>query len=142
MTQRKKIFPSEERENISTQFSETVSAASTFSSISSKPIQCLVCAEMFHTADELINHADDEHGLSIDAEKLTDPNEDDDFVKFLRSMNIDDEYLKERVRYYPENCDHIYERIKIRIIAQLKFNSWSMAIDRNLKENNLKDLKN
>ena len=115
-------------------FSDTVPAVS----ISSNLIQCVVCSETFYTAEELIEHAGTEHDLSINAEKLTDPNEDDAFLRFLRSMNIGEMYLKERVRYYPENSDHIFERIKIRIIAQMKFTSWSMAIERNMKENCIK----
>ena len=120
------------------QFSDSVPAVSTSSSRSSKSIQCLVCSENFYSADELIEHAGSEHDLSIDAETLSDSNENDDFVKFLRSMNIDDEYLKDREKYYPEKSDHLHERIKIRIIAQMKFSSHSLAIERNMKENDLK----
>ena len=116
----------------------TVPAVSTSSSRASNLIQCVVCSEMFYTAEELIKHAGTEHDLSMNAEKLTDPNEDDAFLRFLRSMNIGEMYLKERVRYYPENSDHIFERIKIRIIAQMKFTSWSIAIERNMKENCIK----
>ena len=44
-------------------------------------------------------------------------------------MKIEQQYLKERVKYYPKNCEHIYERINIRIIAQIKFLSHSKAIE-------------
>ena len=101
--------------------------------------ECLVCREKFNTASLLSEHADSEHELSIDAEKLTDPNEDDTFLKFLRSMNIDAEYLKQREKYYPENSDHIHERIKIRIISQIKFASHSRAIEYNMQENDFKN---
>ena len=45
--------------------------------------------------------------------------------------------MKDREKYYPEKSDHIHERIKIRIIAQMKFASHSLAIERNMKENDL-----
>ena len=35
--------------------------------------ECLVCREKFDTASLLSEHADAEHELSIDAEKLSDP---------------------------------------------------------------------
>ena len=101
---------------------------------------CLVCSENFITADELIAHAGTEHDLSIDPLKLIDPEEKDDFLKFLKSMNIDGEYLENREKFYPENSDHIHERIKIRIIAQMKFASWSRTIERNMEENDFKSV--
>ena len=101
---------------------------------------CLVCSENFGTADELMIHAGTEHDLSIDPLKLTDPDEKDDFLKFLKSMNIDGEYLEYREKFYPENSDHIHKRIKIRIIAQMQFASWSRTIERNMEENNFKSV--
>ena len=55
-------------------------------------------------------------------------------------MNIEEQYLKERIKYYPKNCDHIYERIKIRIIAQIKFLSHSKAIERCMENDDYKDV--
>ena len=104
---------------------------------SSQSIKCLICAETFRTAEDLVKHAGDDHDILIDAKKITDTNEDDSFLRFLKSMIIDQQYMEERVQYYPQNCDHIYERIKIRIIAQIKFLSHSRAIERNMQENNL-----
>ena len=112
----------------------------TSSSIALNSFKCLICAETCETAGDLVEHVNSEHDVSIDAEKLTDPNEEDDFLRFLKSMNIEEQYLKERVKYYPKNCDHIYERIKIRIIAQIKFLSHSKAIERNMENDDYKDV--
>ena len=104
------------------------------SSTATQSIKCLVCAKICDTADDLVTHAGAEHDLSIDVEKLSDLSEDDDFLRFLKSMNTEEDYLKERVKYYPENSDHVYERIKIRILAQIKFLSWSKTIERNMED--------
>ena len=122
------------------EFSDLTRAVSTMESGSTatQSIQCLICAKTCDTAGDLVNHTSAEHEVSMNVEKLTDPNEDDDFLRFLRSMNVDEQYLEERVQYYPRNCDHVFERIKIRILAQIKFSSFSKTIGQNMDEENYK----
>ena len=109
------------------------------SSIASQSVQCLICAETCKTADDLVEHAAAEHDISINVKKVTDFEERDSFLRFLKSMIVDQQYLEDRVKYYPENSDHIYERIKIRIIAQIKFLSFSRTFERNMRENDYKN---
>ena len=109
------------------------------SSIASRSVQCLICEKNCITAEDLAKHASAEHDVFIDVEKLADYNEEDNFLRFLKSMIIDQKYLEDRIKYYAKNSDHLYERIKIRIIAQIKFSSFSITIERNMNE---KDYKN
>ena len=99
----------------------------------SKLLECLVCSEKF-TAEDLVLHAVVDHELVMKLKKLKDPDDNDYFVKFLKSMVVGSDYLEERKKYYPEHWDHVDERIKIRIIAQIKFMSWSKMIERNMNQ--------
>ena len=45
-------------------------------------------------------------------------------------MNDDSDYLSEREKYFPQNFDHIEERIKIRLLAQKNFAFRSEAIEK------------
>ena len=47
---------------------------------------------------------------------------------------MNDKYINERRKLYPENWDHIEERIKIRLLAQKKLEICSERIEENLKE--------
>ena len=118
--------------------SQTYTDSST-SSIAFQSVQCLICEESFKTADDLAKHTAAEHDVSINVKKFTDFKEDDNFLRFLKSMIIDQQYLEERVKYYPKNSDHIYERIKIRIMAQIKFSSFSRTFERNMEENDYRN---
>ena len=109
------------------------------SSIASRSVQCLICEKNCITAEDLAKHAYAEHDVFMDVEKLADYNEEDDFLRFLKSMIIDQQYLEDRIKYYAKNSDHLYERIKIRIIAQIKFSSFSIAIERNMNKNDYKN---
>ena len=105
----------------------------------SQLLECLVCSEKF-TAEDLVLHAVVDHELIINLKKLKDPDENDYFLKFLKSMVVGSEYLEERKKYYPEDWDHVDERIKIRIIAQIKFMSWSQTIERNMDKGIVKQV--
>ena len=100
-------------------------------------VACLVCTEVFETGDALRLHSEVEHDITIDLQKLTDREEEnDDFTRMLKSMNVDKEYLNERVKYYPGHWDHIEERIKIRMVAKMKFEAISREISKNMLEEN------
>ena len=90
--------------------------------------QFSVCAETYET---LVNHAGIDHDITIDAKQITESNEDDNFL-------VSQKYDRRSAVFRRKNCDHIYKQIKIRIIAQIKFQSFSRAIERNMKEDNLK----
>ena len=79
----------------------------------STAFKCLVCARFLDDAEELKKHSEDDHKLSVDLQKLNDPNEDDSTSRFLRSLNVDDDYLNLRRKYFPGHFDHIEEKIKI-----------------------------
>ena len=60
---------------------------------------------------------------------LENPDEEDSFTRMLKSMVVDRKYLQERWKYYPVHWDNIDLRIKIRMIAKLKFEGISGQID-------------
>ena len=88
-----------------------------------------------------MQHSQDDHKLSVDLQKLNDPNEDDSTTRFLRSLNVDDDYLNERRKYFPRHFDHIEERIKIRLLAQINFDVKSKKININMKKDYLKNIR-
>ena len=65
----------------------------------STAFKCLVCARFLDDAEELTKHSEDDHKLSVDLQKLNDPIEDDSTSRFLRSLNVDDDYLNLRRKY-------------------------------------------
>ena len=60
---------------------------------------------------------------------LKNPVEEDDFTRMLKSIVVDQHYLQERVKYYPAHWDNIDLRIKIRMIAKMKYEGISRQID-------------
>ena len=52
----------------------------------------------------------------------------------LRGIDLDLHYIQERVKCYPEHWDHKEERVKIRMIAHMKFAGMSREIGRNMAE--------
>ena len=90
---------------------------------------------MFENYEDLKNHSKTEHSIIIDVNKLSDPDEKDAFTRMLKSMEVDKHYILERIQYYPQHWDHIPERIKIRMIAQMKFKAISKEVDKRLAKN-------
>ena len=108
---------------------------------SSSTFKCLVCAQILGNERELKKHFEDDHKLSIDLQKLQDDTEEDLTTRFVRSVNIDSSYLEERKKYFPGYFDHVEERIKIRLLAQMNFTDKSQKIDRNMKKIDLKKIR-
>ena len=81
---------------------------------------CVVCDKTFLSADSLQVHVQSEHDLMLDLGKLTDHHEKDPFVRFLKSMEVGEEYIEERIKLYPSHWDHVGERVKFRRLAQIK----------------------
>ena len=100
-----------------------------------KTVNCLICSETFKTAKEFGDHSKTEHDILINLGILEDTTEEDDFTRMLKCMVVDSNYLKERVKYYPEHWDNIDLRIKIRMIAKMKFEEISRQIDKSMENN-------
>ena len=73
-------------------------------------------------------HSEDKHDISLDQQAFEDPDEEEPFVWFFKSMKIDSDYIKHRKQFYPQHWNHIEERVKIRLIAQLKLKNCSEEI--------------
>ena len=80
--------------------------------LQTKTFDCVVCDKTFLSADSLQVHVQSEHDLMLDLGKLTDHNEKDPFVRFLKSMEVGEEYIEERIKLYPSHWDHVGERVK------------------------------
>ena len=58
------------------------------SNVDAETIECVVCNKAFSDANSLQVHAEVEHQLILDAQKLTDYEEEDAFVRFVKSMEV------------------------------------------------------
>ena len=83
-------------------------------------------------------HAESDHGLKL---CLQDSKENDPFVRFLKSMELDPDYIEHRKKYYPTHWEHVKERIKFRRLAQLKHEITSKQIAKNMEENDVNSLR-
>ena len=52
-------------------------------------------------------HAADEHGLVLNKQKLLDCNEKDNFIRFFKSMELEENYIEERKHFYPSHWDQV-----------------------------------
>ena len=126
--------------------SSTVSRASQTSSdmsnsdIAAETIDCVVCDKTFFSASSLRMHTENEHGLILCQLKLVDNDaEKDPFVRFIKSMQVDEEYIEERKQFYPAHWDSLGERVKIRKLAQMKLGIVSEKIEENMRKNDYKN---
>ena len=95
-------------------------------------VKCLVCGETFKSAEDFKDHSKNEHDILIDVQILENSVDEDEFTRILKSMVVDSQYLQERIHYYPAHWDHIDLRIKIRMIAKMKYEGISRQIDRSM----------
>ena len=102
---------------------------------------CVVCDKTFLSADSLQVHVQSEHDLMLDLGKLNDHHEKDPFVRFLKSMEVGEEYIEERIKLYPSHWDHVGERVKFRRLAQIKLAITSKRIEENMEKNDIKKIK-
>ena len=130
-----KVSKAKPKTSISTQTEETnIFPVSESSPVLTKAescqnVKCLVCSETFMFAKDFKDHSKDQHNILIDVKILENPVEEDDFTRMLKSILVDAQYLQERVRYYPAHWDNIDLRIKIRMIAKMKYEGISRQID-------------
>ena len=110
----------------------TASSPALSSAETTDNVTCLVCAGTFKAIEDFKEHSIKEHDILIDKQVLENSAEDDDFTKMLKSMVVANQYLQDRVKYYPEHWDHIDLRIKIRMIAKMKYEGISRQIDRSM----------
>ena len=101
----------------------------------------MVCNETHLDADSLRVHAQNQHGLVLNLEKLTDHNEPDLFVRFIKSMEVAEDYIEDRKRFYPSHWDQLGERVKIRKLAQIKLAITSKCIEKNMEKNDVRRIK-
>ena len=136
---KKKVKHIEEQNNNNNKILENISSSSSIccsntSSQTTKPFKCLICGKLCMDSIDLKKHSEVDHELSIDLEKLEDPNEEDSTSRFVNSMNVDPDYLLKRRNCFPDHWDHIDERNKIRMLAKMNFADKSARIDRNMKQ--------
>ena len=101
--------------------------------------ECVVCNQLFNEASDLKEHAKEDHDVELRLVKLLDSSEEDPFLRYLKSMNLELDYISKRLKLYPDNWaeDHIEARIKIRLLSQKKLEICSRCIEENMKENGL-----
>ena len=74
--------------------------------------------------------------------KLLDSNEKDPFVRFVKSIEVEKDYIEKRQQLYPSHYwDHIGERIKIKKLAQIKLAITSNQIQMNIDKYDIKSIK-
>ena len=95
-------------------------------------VKCLVCGETFKSAEDFKDHSENEHDILIDSQVLENSVDEDEFTRILKSMVVDSQYLQERLKYYPAHWDNIDLRIKIRMIAKMKYEGIRRQIDRSM----------
>ena len=100
----------------------------------SSSLKCLICAKVCEDSYMLKKHSEDYHELSIDIDKLTDPGEEDFTSRFINSLIVDSDYLKEIAKCFPKHWDHLNECSKVRMIAKMNFADKSGIIDKKMKQ--------
>ena len=79
--------------------------------------------------------------MILNKQILTDYEEEDAFVRFIKSMEVGKEYIEERIKFYPSHWDHLGERVKIRKLAKIKLAITSNQIEENMKKNDVKKIR-
>ena len=102
---------------------------------------CFVCDEVFTEASQLRTHGYDKHEIELSLDNLLDFNEEDAFIRFLRSIKMESEYIATRRNLYPEHWDHVEDRMKFRMLAKRKLEMCSRLIEENLKKNEVNNLR-
>ena len=122
--------------------SSTVSSASqTYPSpeiCQAETLECVVCNKTFLNAHLLKVHAANEHDLVLSQLKLLDHSETDHFIRFLKRIELDVNYIEDRKKFYPSHWEHLGERIKFRKLAQIKLAITSQQIEDNMRKNDFK----
>ena len=131
--------------NASQTYSVVVSTSSQTSSdfssldIAAETIECVVCNETYMSGNNLRNHTANDHDLILCPIKLDDSEEKDPFVRFVKSVQVDEKYIEERKKFYPAHWDSLEERVKIRLLAQKKLKIVSQKIELNMIQNDYKN---
>ena len=102
---------------------------------------CFVCDEVFTEASQLRTHGYDKHEIELSLDNLLYFNEEDAFIRFLRSIKMESEYIATRRNLYPEHWDHVEDRMKFRMLAKRKLEMCSRLIEENLKKNEVTNLR-
>ena len=102
--------------------------------------KCFVCDKVFFHATKVKEHAEKSHNIELNLDKLNDSSEEDAFVRYVKSIVMESDYLNKRKKLYPDNWDHVEERIKIRMLAQKKLEICSWHIEENIREINAKNV--
>ena len=119
---------------------DSISGKYTMSTV--RDFECYVCSNNFNGAADLKKHVEAEHELSINLDKLNnEEEEEDDFVRFVKSMDMASDYVQERIKYYPKHWDHIEERVKIRFLAKKKLEICSKHIENNMNQIDVKNIR-
>ena len=106
-------------------------------SCQAETLYCVVCNKTLLNVHLLKVHAAKEHDLVLSPLKLLDYDEKDYFVRFLKSIELDENYIEDRKKFYPSHWDDLGERVKFRKLAQIKLGITSMQIEDNMRKNDV-----
>ena len=81
----------------------------------SETFECFVCNQLLDEPSRLKEHAKDEHRIKLQSDKLSDFSVENPFIRFVKSIYLEPNYISERLNLYPENWDHIEEKDKDQI---------------------------
>ena len=56
---------------------------------------------------------------------------------FLKRIEVDENYIEDRKKFYPLHWDHLGERIKFRKLAQIKLGITRKKIEDNMRKNDV-----
>ena len=101
-------------------------------SIPPKSFKCVVCWELLETYGDLKNHMGSKHEVSINAEKLDEPSEEEYTTRVLESMDIDEEVFED---LYIRDVEHRVGILKVRILTRKSFEASSKVIENKMEKN-------
>ena len=130
-----------EQTKLTPEFASSDNVKPSTESLQDETFSCFVCNKIFSKAEFLIKHTESDHGLELCLYKLTDRGEEDQFIRFLKSVKFDQEYIEQRLKYYPVDWEHVEERIKFRKLAQLKLEITSKQIEKNMENNDISSIR-
>ena len=92
-------------------------------------LYCLICDKTFPKVEMLSVHTEKDHDLKLCQINLTVHEEEEPFIRFFKSMDISEDYIENRKKYYPDDWDQVEDGIKFRKLAQIQLRNTSKQIE-------------
>ena len=64
----------------------------------------------------------------------------DDFVRFIKSIEMEGSYIPGKIKYYPKHWDHIEERVRTWFLSMKKAEKWSKHMENIIKQIDVKNI--